>query len=139
MLAATLAVWLAQAPAPIQPGFTPSVKEWQLGGAFRLRRENFLRWQPVFDPFRGWNIELRPAWLVELEPTHPRLSGLSFAVDSAPGTAAAYSFGIVRPRLQYRIADTQTRVGVELPIALSSTPGAPPRVFRPIAFVSGRF
>ena len=64
MLTASLvAVWLVQAP-PGWPGgaptVTPQVREWNLAGAFVLKQEQFLVWQPVFDPnrpFQGWLVE----------------------------------------------------------------------------------
>lgn len=144
MLVATIVgVWLMQAPAGL-PGallpVTPTVNEWSLGGAFILKHENFLRWQAVHDPIRGWHVELRPTWLVELRPSNRRLAGLSLALESSPATAYGGS-GMLRPRLQYKLAASETRVGVELPIALlvNSASGLGMRVFRPFAFVSGRF
>lgn len=140
MLAATLAVWLAQAPVPPSgaPPFSPTLKEWSLGGAFKLKRENFLRWQPLFHPMRGWSVQLRPTTLFELAPTHPRLAAFSLAVESTDGGEAGA--GLVRPRLQYSPPGAQTRLGVELPALLFSAAGAGgPRVLRPLAFVSGRF
>lgn len=62
----------------------------------------------------------------------------SLAVESAPAPATGGGVGIVRPRLQYRVPGTQTRVGVELPIAAFFTAGGL-RVLRPMAVVSGRF
>ena len=141
---ALLGLWLAQA-APNLPGggavpFTPSVKEWSLGGAFVLKQENFLRWTPVLDPVRGWQIEPRITWLVELAPAHPRFNNFSLAVESAPATGNG-GVGFLRPRVQYRVGGSQTRVGLELPMSMlvNSASLAGVRVFRPFAFVSGRF
>lgn len=142
-MTALVGVWLVQA-APGVPGailpVTPSVKDWSLGHAFRLKQELFLRWQPVYDPLRGWQVELRPTWLVELTPTHPRLTGLSIGLESAPAPAAG-GFGMLRPRLQYQVPGTQIRVGIELPITtlMNTASRVGPRVFRPMAFISGRF
>ncbi len=48
---------------------------------------------------------------------------------------------MVRPRLQLQVPETQTRVGVELPITtlVNTASSVGPRVFRPMAFISGRF
>jgi len=147
MLVTTIVgVWLVQAPvvlpAPVLPAgvpFTPSVKEWSLGGAFVLKQEKFLQWRPAYDLVRGWYAEPRPTWLLELAPTNRHLSRLSLAVESNPASAAG-AIGFVRPRLQVRVAE-QTRVGVELPVAMlvNTASGIGPRVFRPFAFISGRF
>ncbi|HEY0136131.1 MAG TPA: hypothetical protein VGB85_18720 [Nannocystis sp.] len=140
MLMATL-VWLLQAPTlPAAVPFTPSVQEWSLGGAFKLKQEKFLVWAPAYDILRGWHVELRPTWIVELTPTHPRLSRLSLAVESNIAGAAG-GIGMVRPRLQYKVGKRQTRVGVELPIAtlVNTASGFGLRTFRPFAFISGRF
>jgi hypothetical protein len=143
LMATIVGVWLVQA-APVLPGtavpFTSSAREWSLGGAFKLKQQTFLRWQPVYDPMRGWYVELRPSWLAEVAPAHPRLSALSFALESAPAPATG-GFGMVRPRLQYQVPDTQTRVGVELPITVMTTKAgtAGLRMARPFVFVSGRF
>jgi hypothetical protein len=120
--------------------FTPSVQEWSLGGAFKLKQEKFLLWTPVYDLARGWRVELRPSWQVELAPTHPRLSRLSFAVESNVASAEG-GIGMVRPRLQYRVGERRTRVGVELPIAtlINTASGLGLRAYRPFAFISGRF
>ena len=142
MLVATLVgVWLVQAPVVLPAGvpFTPSVKEWSLGGAFILKQEKFLQWSAVYDPIRGWRVEPRPTWLLELAPTNRHLSRLSFAFESN-AAAPEGGIGVVRPRVQFRVAE-RTRVGVELPIAMlvNTSSGIGPRVFRPFAFISGRF
>jgi len=142
VVAALLAVWTLQAPTML-PGavpITPSVQEWSLGGAFKLKQEKFLLWTPAYDLVRGWHVELRPTWLIELTPTHPRLSRLSFAVESNVAGPAG-GIGMVRPRLQYRVGKGPTRVGVELPIAalINTASRVGLRAYRPFAFISGRF
>ena len=141
LFAAWLGVSLLAQPTML-PGavpFTPSVQEWSLGGAFKLKQEKFLLWTPAYDLTRGWHVELRPTWLLELTPTHPRLSRLSLAVES--NIASAGGIGMVRPRLQYRVGNNQARVGVELPIAtlINTAAGLGMRTYRPFAFISGRF
>lgn len=142
MIAATLlGMWLAQAapPVPLAWPITPSIQEWDLAGVFRLKQEKFLRWQPIHDPLRGWHVELRPVWYLELSPTHPRFAAFSLAVESTLAPAAGA--GMLRPRLQYQVPRSATKIGVELPISafFSSALGVGARVFRPMAFVSGRF
>lgn len=142
LAAAIFGAWFVQAPLvpPGSPTLLPVTREWSLlGGAFKLKHERFLVWQPIYDPFRGWHAALRPTWLVELAPTHRRLAGLSLAIQSAPAMAPG-EVGIVRPRLQYQLPGTQTRVGVELPIQAFLTSAVRGfRVIRPMAFISGRF
>lgn len=143
MFAATLAgMWLAQAApsVPVAWPVTPGVREWNLAGAFRLKHEKFLRWVPVHDPLRGWQVELRPTWLLELSPTHPRLARFSLAVESSPAGADG-GVGMLRPRVQYQFARSQTRIGVEFPIAtlVNTASRIGLRALRPMFFVSGRF
>lgn len=150
MLAASLvAVWLVQAP-PVGPGgaplVTPQVREWNLAGAFVLKRENFLVWQPLMDPnrpFRGWYVEPRPTWTLELTPTQPRLAGWSLLLESLP--AQGSGAGFVRPKIQYRVPGTELRVGMLATVLAAFSPPSPaggairPRLMKPMAFVAGRF
>lgn len=142
LAAALLGVTLFQTPLvpPGSPTLVPTAREWSLlGGAFKLKCENFLVWQPVYDPFRGWHAALRPTWLLELAPTHRKLSGLSLALVSAPALAPG-EVGLVRPRLQYQPPGTQARVGLELPLQAFITSAVHGfRVLRPMAYISGRF
>lgn len=136
-----LAVALVQAPGA-GPPITPPPTERVLAGAFVLKTEQFLRWQPVYNLRTGWDVALRPVFLVELSPLRPRaLQGLALALESTPASGVPFELGIVRPRLQYQPPDSRTKVGVELPIAAGYSPGLSGgwQVFRPRLFVSGRF
>lgn len=149
MLTASLvAVWLVQAP-PGWPGgaptVTPQVREWDLAGAFVLKQEHFLVWEPVIDPnrpFQGWLVEARPMWTLELVPAHPRLTNVSLMLESLPANGPGVGF--VRPKIQYKVPGTEVRVGVMGTVLAAFSPSGPgggirPRLLRPMAFVSGRF
>lgn len=141
---AIVALWLVQAPIGPPSGLPPMsapVKEWSLGGAFTLKQEQFLMWQPVFHPahfHRGWQAELRPRWIVELSPTHRKLANFSLAIESTP--AIGSGVGIVRPKLQYRVPGTQLRLGIGVTLAAAYSSGSTGgwRGQRSLSFLSGR-
>lgn len=156
MQVALLAMTLAQVPVTVPnsqhgppglhggPPISPPAREWVLGGVFVLKQEQFLRWQPVLNLTRGWQTELRATWLIEVSPYAPgrrHLQGFALAIEATPAGGAAHEVGIVRPRLQYQPPNSQTRVGVELPVAAFYSPGNSGswQVFKPRLVVSGRF
>lgn len=74
-----------------------------------------MRWQAVVDPthpYKGLHSELRPTWLLELTPTHPKFKNVSLMFESLP--AFGSGIGIVRPRLQFRVPGTPIRLGFGL-------------------------
>lgn len=143
-----VAVWLAQAPLAVPsqaPPVTPPPREWDLAGAFTLKQEQFLVWEPVFDvsrPFKPWFAEVRPAWALELTPTQPTLKRVSLRLESAP--AVERGVGVVQPKLQFRLANGSLRVGVMSTVYMFSTVNqrgerVGPSFGRAMGFISGRF
>lgn len=141
-------MWLAQAPLGASsqaPPMTSPPREWDLAGAFTLKQENFLVWEPVFDlsrPFKPWFAEVRPGWALELTPTHPKLKQVSLRLESAP--AVERGVGVVRPKLQFQLANSSLRVGVMSTAYMFSTVNSRggrvgPSLGRTMGFISGRF
>lgn len=138
-LSLALAAVLLLDPPPPPPVFTPLVREFELAGAFRLKTENFLAWQPVFSPIYGWQVVLRSTWRTELSAVDPRFSALSLAVEATETTADG--FGTIRTRIQLALPAPESRVGLEYPalLALPTTLRSGFRSGRPVFFLSGRF
>lgn len=145
------ALWvMMQAPIGMSsaaPPVTSPPREWNLAGAFTLKQENFLVWQSVMDPthpYKGLHSEPRLVTTLELAPTHRRLKNFSLMLESLPAPASG-GVGILRPKLQLRVAGTQIRVGVMQTTQAFRTwdarTGAPigPVFGRAMGFVSGRF
>lgn len=92
-----LAALLLQAPlvpggaaTPDPPAMaTSGAQEWNLGGVLRIKRSNFLRWQPVqHHTSLRWSLILQPIFLVEVEPLRPRWNRLVLSFDLADTPAA---------------------------------------------------
>ncbi len=144
MLAVVIAVGFLQVPSVAQAGIgamSSQVREWSLGGVFKLKHEKFLQWQAIADPIRpfgGWSTGLRATWILEVAMAPPKWSRLSLSIESSPAMGAGV--GIVRPKLQYLMTG-QTKLGIEIPVLASFRSAIGPRmhVLRPVAFMSGRF
>ena len=116
LLQAPLAAPVVQggAATPDPPAMaTTGAQEWNLGGVLRIKRYDFLRWQPV-QHYRslGWSLVLQPIFLVDIEPLRPRWTRLALSFASAPATASGTP-GVAAVRLQLRVPGTAARLGVE--------------------------
>ena len=120
-----LVALLLQAPLgpPLVPGgaATPDppamaktgTQEWNLGGVLRIKRYDFLRWQPVqHHTSLRWSLVLQPIFLVEVEPLRSRWNRLVLSFASAPATASGMP-GTASARLQLRLPGTGARLGLE--------------------------
>jgi hypothetical protein len=143
VLASILSVglWLAGPPSPPgPPAFLPAVGEWEFGGgAFRLKTERFLAWQPIHRVGLGWTVAFVPTYYAELAPTRAGFERLSLAIGTASSREGP---SMVWPRVQVRLPDERTHVGVAAPfIAYFSSAAAvgATRFVRPQAWISGRF
>lgn len=120
-----LVALLLQAPLgpPLVPGgaatpdppamATTGTQEWNLGGVLRIKRYDFLRWQPVqHHRSMQWSLVLQPIFIVDVEPLRPRWNRLVLSFASAPATASGTP-GVAAVRLQLRVPGTAARFGVE--------------------------
>ncbi|MEZ4385521.1 MAG: hypothetical protein R3A79_29615 [Nannocystaceae bacterium] len=140
MLASILCLWLAApSPAAAPPTLMPAVKEWEFGGgAFRLKTEHFLAWRPVYRFGYGPTVALVPTWYAEFAPTRAGFERLSLAIGTS---SHAEGQTIALPRVQVRLPDERTHVGLAAPFVaslISAAVGAT-RLVRPQMWISGRF
>jgi len=131
---------LAQAPGSLPVAPAALVNERELGKAFVLRSSHFLQWRPVRTFVRGWDVALAEVWRIEVIPTDPRFSRMSFSVESS---SFEEGIGMIRPRFEVAVHE-EFKLAVEAPMlaAFSSAGGALLRggmPTRPGFLLSGRF
>lgn len=105
-----LALCLLQAPLPVEPPAmsTTPAQEWTLGGVLRVKRHDFLRWQPMQDLRLHIHVVPQPIFLVEVTPL--RRDRLVFSLASAPALASGLP-GVASARVQLRLSD-RARIGL---------------------------
>lgn len=119
MLVHLAAWWLVQAPVPMVGAATPdppvlatsNLREWRLGGALRLRRFDYLIWQPTQDVRARWGLTLQPIFVAEAELLRPSWIPLTLSLASAPALQSGVP-GTAAARLLLRLPGTAARIGV---------------------------